>query len=342
MIAVSRTTQASPLWQVPGERLQRHPLAGDLVDARRRRSRSSARRRRAAVCAPGSSRGSPRAGRRPALRSGAGSPSRSARRGGGRAGSPSGGRSSRCRSRPAWRRGRAATGRRRAEAGALAEVALAVGVVAVPAGVDEDDVAGADLAGGLEVGGLDQLPAALRRRRGRRRCRRSSAERQVGQVGAAGDQVDRRVDVGPGVEHGDDALGHHAVAGVRGAAADVDVLVAGEDRRVAAERVAEVDQRHPAARIGDPLLGRVGPEVSSGGRPVLVDEFVGQGHPLVGGSLHAHCSSLVGITTTKVVVRLVRLATSRSSPAGIQQESRGPSTASESPELTNSSPSRTR
>ena len=52
-----------------------------------------------------------------------------------------------------------------AQAGRVAEILLAVGIAAVPAGIDEDDVVGENLRHGpLEVGRLDQLPLLLRDR----------------------------------------------------------------------------------------------------------------------------------------------------------------------------------
>ena len=55
--------------------------------------------------------------------------------------------------------------------------------------------------------------------------------------------------MGRGVEDGDDLVRHHAVLGVIGDALELDLLVAGEDRRIHAPRMAELDKREPALRI---------------------------------------------------------------------------------------------
>ena len=53
-----------------------------------------------------------------------------------------------------------------AQARRVAEIFLAVGIFAMPAGVDQDDVAGLDRRlGALEIGRLDQLPFLLRNRK---------------------------------------------------------------------------------------------------------------------------------------------------------------------------------
>ena len=61
-----------------------------------------------------------------------------------------------------------------AQARRVAEIFLAVGISAMPAGVDQHDVVGLDLRlGAFQIGRLDQLPFLLRDRDARRRCRRN-------------------------------------------------------------------------------------------------------------------------------------------------------------------------
>ena len=139
---------------------------------------------------------------------------------------------------------------RLAQARRVAEVFLAVGVALVPAGVDEDDVVG--LHGGrgaLEVGRLDQLPLALRDRQHDAGAE-EALQREVADRLLLGQEVDRRVHVGRGVEDGDDLVRHHAVLGVIGDALELDLLVAGEDRRIHPPGMAELVELKPAVRIG--------------------------------------------------------------------------------------------
>ena len=82
-----------------------------------------------------------------------------------------------------------------AQARRIAEIFLAVGIFAVPAGIDEDDVAAFDLRlGALEIGRLDQLPFLLRYREHDSGAE-EPVERQFADRRRAGNEMDRRVDV---------------------------------------------------------------------------------------------------------------------------------------------------
>ena len=140
-------------------------------------------------------------------------------------------------------------GRLLAQARRVAEIFLAVGIAPVPAGVDQHDVAGADFGLGLlQVRRLDQLPFLLRDRHHHAGAE-EALEREVADRLLARQQMDRRVHVRRGVEDGRDLVGHHAVLGVIGQALELDLLVAGEDRRIHAPRMAELVELKPAHRI---------------------------------------------------------------------------------------------
>ena len=136
-----------------------------------------------------------------------------------------------------------------AQARRIAEIFLAVRISAVPAGVDEDDVAALDRRlGALEIGRLDQLPFLFRNRQhdagAEERLQRQIADRR-----RAGNEMDRRVDVRRGVKNRGDLVRHHALLGVVRDALELDLLVAREDRRIHAPAMAELVQFKPAHRI---------------------------------------------------------------------------------------------
>ena len=136
-----------------------------------------------------------------------------------------------------------------AQARRVAEIFLAVGVFAVPAGIDQHDVVGLDLGRGLfQIGRLDQLPFALGDRE-RDAGAEEGLQRQLADRGGFRDQVDRRVHMRRGMEDGDDLVRHHALLGVMRDALELDLLVAGMDRRIHAPRMAEFDEGKPAFRI---------------------------------------------------------------------------------------------
>ena len=133
----------------------------------------------------------------------------------------------------------------------LAEVLEPVGVLVMPAGHDDDDVAVLHgRGGGLEVGGRDDLPALLGDVE-----HGGVAEEAVrgdgGQVVAALDHVDGGVHVRARVQAGDDAPGEHAVLGVLDGALHAHVELARLRRDPVAPHVAELDELKPGVGICD-------------------------------------------------------------------------------------------
>ena len=121
----------------------------------------------------------------------------------------------------------------------------------MPAGVDEDDVAGLDLRFcAFQIGRLDQLPFLFRDREHDSGAE-ESLQRQLADRGSAGNEVDRRVDVGGGMKDRRDLVGHHALFGVMGDAFELDLLVAGKDRRIHAPAVAQLVEFYFAYGIDD-------------------------------------------------------------------------------------------
>src|SRR5262249_50095046 len=98
--------------------------------------------------------------------------------------------------------------------------------------------------------GAHQLPLLLRHR-DHHAGPEKTVERQVADACRALHQVDRRVHVGRGVHHGGEALRHGAVLGVMRDALELDVLVAGHDRRVVTPRMAELVKLYSRDRIDE-------------------------------------------------------------------------------------------
>ena len=145
-------------------------------------------------------------------------------------------------------------GRRLGEARRVSEVFLAVGVLRVPSGVDEYDVLRLDPGRGLlEVRGLDQFPFSLRHGN-----HHAGAEEplqfQHAHRSRLRYQVDGRVHVGGNVHDGDDLLRHHPVFRMVGDALELDLLVAGKDRRIRPPGVTQFIELHS----GDGVRGRTG------------------------------------------------------------------------------------
>ena len=133
-----------------------------------------------------------------------------------------------------------------AQARRVAEIFLAVGIFAMPAGVDEDDVAGLDRRlGALQIGRLDQAPLLFRKRQ-----HDAGAEKllqlEIADRRRAGHEMDRRVQMRRGVEDRGDLVRHHALLGMMGDAFELDLLVAREDRRIHAPAMAEFVKLEPA------------------------------------------------------------------------------------------------
>ena len=136
-----------------------------------------------------------------------------------------------------------------AQARRVAEIFLAVGIFAVPAGVDEDDVAGLDLRFcAFQIGWLDQTPFSFGDRDDD-----AGAEKllqlEIADRRRAGHEMDRRVQMRRGVEDRGDLVRHHALLGVMGDAFELDLLVAREDRRIHAPAMAELVKLEPAHGI---------------------------------------------------------------------------------------------
>ena len=138
-----------------------------------------------------------------------------------------------------------------AQARRIAEVLLAVGIFAMPAGIDEHDIAGLDLRlSAFEVGRLDQGPFAFRDRDDDAGAEKP-VQLKLADASSAGNQMDRRVDVGRGVKNRRDLVGHHALLGMVRDAFELDLLVAREDRRIHAPAMAEFVEFEPACGIDD-------------------------------------------------------------------------------------------
>ena len=136
-----------------------------------------------------------------------------------------------------------------AQARRVAEIFLAVGIFAMPAGVDEDDVAGLDLRFcAFQIGRLDQPPFSFGDRDDD-----AGAEKllqlKIADRRRTGHQMDRRVQVRRGVKDRGDLVCHHALLGVMGNAFELDLLVAREDRRIHAPAMAELVKFEPAHGI---------------------------------------------------------------------------------------------
>src|SRR3974390_177233 len=87
----------------------------------------------------------------------------------------------------------------------MAEILLAIGVLAMPAGIDEHDVAGLDRR-------LDLF------------------------------EMDRRMHRRRGMEDGSNLVCHYALLRVMGDAFELDLLITGKNRRIHAPRMAEFDE----------------------------------------------------------------------------------------------------
>ena len=138
-----------------------------------------------------------------------------------------------------------------AQSGRMAEIFLAVGIFAMPAGRDQDDVAGLDVGlGAFEVGRLDQCPFALRDRDDDAGAEKP-IQLELADTRRAGNEMQRRVDVRRSVKNRGDLVRHHALLGVVGDAFELDLLVAREDRRIRAPAMAELVEFEPAHGIDD-------------------------------------------------------------------------------------------
>ena len=140
-------------------------------------------------------------------------------------------------------------GRFLGETRGFAVVLESIGVLVMPAGDDDHDVALFDARlGVLEVGGGDDFPGLLGNVEDA-----AVAEEAVGgdgrQVGALLDEVEGSVHVGAGVHDGDDAPGEDAVLGVLDRAVHLDVGLPGIGRSPVAPDVAQFDQLKPADGI---------------------------------------------------------------------------------------------
>src|SRR3974390_497372 len=136
-----------------------------------------------------------------------------------------------------------------AQARGIAKILLAVGIFAMPAGVDEHNIAGDDSWLRLfQILRLDQLPLAFRDRQ-HHSGTEETIERQVADGGGLWNQMDRRVYMCRGVEDRGDLVRHHAVLGVVRDALKLDLLIAREDRGIHAPGVAKLDKGEPAFRI---------------------------------------------------------------------------------------------
>src|SRR5919112_592517 len=127
-------------------------------------------------------------------------------------------------------------------AGRLDEVFAVVAVVAVPAGVDDDDVALFDgRPRALEVVGADHLPLLLRDRDDDPRSEVLRERDLVHELGAL-DDVRRGVGVRRAVHERRDLLRQHARLGVIVEALDLDVGEVRPERRVVAPRMRQVEE----------------------------------------------------------------------------------------------------
>src|SRR3974390_1334216 len=131
----------------------------------------------------------------------------------------------------------------------MAEILLAIGVLAMPAGIDEHDVAGLDRGLDLfEIDRLDQLPFALRDRE-RDPAAEEAVERQLADGSRFRDEMDWRIHMRRGMEDGSNLVRHHALLRVMGDAFELDLLITGKNRRIHAPRMAELDEGKSAFRI---------------------------------------------------------------------------------------------
>ena len=141
------------------------------------------------------------------------------------------------------------SGRGLAQTRRMAKIFLAVGISAMPAGIDQYDIAGKHgRCRRFQIFRFDQLPLPLRDRQHDAGAK-ETVERQVADGGGLWDQMDRRVHVCRGVEDGGDLVRHHALLGVVRDALELDLLIAGEDRSIHAPGMAELDKSEPALRI---------------------------------------------------------------------------------------------
>src|SRR3974377_2016678 len=84
----------------------------------------------------------------------------------------------------------------------MAEILLAIGVLAMPAGIDEHDVAGLDRGLDLfEIDRLDQFPFALRDRE-RDPAAEEAVKRQLADGSRFRDEMDRRIPMRRGMDAG--------------------------------------------------------------------------------------------------------------------------------------------
>ena len=135
------------------------------------------------------------------------------------------------------------------QARSLAEILHRVGVLVVPAGVDGDHIALTNLAGGLQVVRGDLVPVALVAQIEDHAVAEVVVNAQMLQIVAVAVHVDRRDQMGAGMEVGADLERLHAELGMLHAVVEDNVRVAGVRGNASAPLMGHFVEHKAAVRV---------------------------------------------------------------------------------------------
>ena len=151
-----------------------------------------------------------------------------------------------------------------AQARRIAEIFLAVGIFAMPAGVDEDDIAGLDLQAWRAPDRTARSgPISFWQATARRRCRKTVCSSRSPTAGAPGTRWIGAFTMRRSMKDRGDLVRHHALLGMMGDAFELDLLVAREDRRIHAPAMAELVKLEPAHGIDTAGISHPSPNATT-------------------------------------------------------------------------------